>query len=105
MLSESEKILYTPIPISYTRHTSRILTLWLLTLPFSLWLQLGAAMIPAMFILGWLMLGVDEIGIEIEEPFCILPVRPLCDMCEREIVGSMAQALRAPDFLPVKNKK
>ena len=55
--------------------------------------------------LGWLMLGVDEIGIEIEEPFCILPVRPLCDMCEREIVGSMAQALRAPDFLPVKNKK
>ena len=102
VLSESEKILYTPIPISYTRHTSRILTLWLLTLPFSLWSQLGAAMIPAMFILGWLMLGVDEIGIEIEEPFCILPVRPLCDMCEREIVGSMAQALRAPDFLPVK---
>jgi len=30
------------------------------------------------------MLGVDEIDIEIEEPFCILPVRPLCDMCDRD---------------------
>jgi putative membrane protein len=105
VISESEKILYTPIPISYTRHTSRTLTLWLLTLPFSLWGVLGLATIPAIFMLGWLMLGVDEIGIEIEEPFCILPVRPLCDMAEREIVGGMAQALRADDWLPAAAKK
>jgi predicted membrane chloride channel (bestrophin family) len=104
VVSESEKILYTPIPISYTRHTSRTLTLWLLTLPFSLWGALGLATIPAIFMLGWLMLGVDEIGIEIEEPFCILPVRPLCDMCEREVVGAMAQALRAEDWLPAAKK-
>jgi len=104
VVSESEKILYTPIPISYTRHTSRTLTLWLLTLPFSLWSALGLATIPAIFMLGWLMLGVDEIGIEIEEPFCILPVRPLCDMCEREVVGGMAQALRADDWLPAAKK-
>ena len=104
VVSESEKILYTPIPISYTRHTSRTLTLWLLTLPFSLWGALGLATIPAIFMLGWLMLGVDEIGIEIEEPFCILPIRPLCDMCEREVVGGMAQALRAEDWLPAARK-
>jgi predicted membrane chloride channel (bestrophin family) len=104
VLAESEKILYTPIPISYTRHTSRTLTLWLLTLPFSTWNVLGAATIPAIFMLSWLMLGVDEIGIEIEEPFCILPIRPLCDMCEREVVGAMAQALRAPDFKPAAKK-
>ena len=45
-----------------------------------------------------------QIGIEIEEPFCILPIRPLCDMCEREVVGAMAQALRAPDFKPAAKK-
>ena len=102
VLAECEKILYTPIPISFTRHTSRILTMWLFTLPFSLWLPLGWCMVPAVFLISWVMLGVDEIGIEIEEPFCILPVRPLCDMCEREIIGSMSQALKAPDYQPAR---
>jgi predicted membrane chloride channel (bestrophin family) len=32
-----ERIQSTPIPMSYTRHTSRSLMLWLLTLPFALW--------------------------------------------------------------------
>ena len=102
VLAECEKILYTPIPISFTRHTSRILTMWLFTLPLSLWSPLGWCMVPAVFLISWVMLGVDEIGIEIEEPFCILPVRPLCDMCDREIVGTMAQALEAPDYQPFK---
>jgi len=102
VLAESEKILYTPIPISFTRHTSRILTMWLFTLPFSLWLPLGWCMIPAVFFISWVMLGVDEIGIEIEEPFGILPVRPLCDMCDREIVGAMTHALQAPDHQPAR---
>lgn len=102
VLAESEKILYTPIPISFTRHTSRILTMWLFTLSFSLWLPLGWCMIPAVFLISWVMLGIDEIGIEIEEPFCILPVRPLCDMCDREIVGAMTQALQANDYQPAR---
>ena len=102
VLAESEKILYTPIPISFTRHTSRILTVWLFTLPLALWLPLGWCMVPAVFLISWVMLGVDEIGIEIEEPFCILPVRPLCDMCDREIVGTMAQALQAQDYQPAR---
>ena len=59
-------------------------------------------MVPAVFLISWVMLGVDEIGIEIEEPFCILPVRPLCDMCEREIIGSISQALKAPDYQPAR---
>ena len=33
----AERIISTPIPLSYTRHTSRSLMIWLLTLPFALW--------------------------------------------------------------------
>lgn len=65
---------------------------------------MGPSMVPAIFLLTYLLLGVDEIGVEIEEPFCILPVRPLADMCEREIKGAMAQALMAPDFKPAPKK-
>jgi len=102
VISGCEKILFTPIPISYTRHTSRTIIIWLLTLPLALWDLMGMSMIPAIFMVTYLLLGVDEIGVEIEEPFCILPVRPICDMSEREIVGAMDQVLRAPDFKPKK---
>ena len=101
-LANAEKILYTPIPIAYTRHTSRSLTIWLLTLPLALWSLMGMSMIPSVFLIAYLMLGVDEIGIEIEEPFCVLPVRPIAEMCDSEIVNSFDQALAAPDFKPAK---
>ena len=104
VLASSEKILHTPMPISFTRHTSRILCLWLITLPMALWDLLGPSMVPAIFLMTYLLFGVDEIGVEIEEPFCVLPVRPLADMCSREITESMEQALRAPDFKPAPKK-
>mmetsp|Transcript_11975 Transcript_11975/g.46439 ORF Transcript_11975/g.46439 Transcript_11975/m.46439 type:complete len:114 (+) Transcript_11975:971-1312(+) len=52
VLAESEKILYTSIPISFTRHTSRILTMWLFTLPLSLWLPLGWCIVTAVFLIS-----------------------------------------------------
>lgn len=50
MTSNCEKILRTPVPWTYSRHTSRFLTLWTLTLPFALigslnpWLTFGVTM-------------------------------------------------------------
>jgi predicted membrane chloride channel (bestrophin family) len=35
-MSSCEKILRTPVPWTYSRHTSRFLTLWMGTLPFAL---------------------------------------------------------------------
>ena len=50
--------------------------LWLITLPFALWPVMAWATIPAVCLTTYLTLGIDEIGIQIEEPFCILPVGP-----------------------------
>jgi predicted membrane chloride channel (bestrophin family) len=81
----AERIISTPIPLSYTRHTSRSLMIWLLTLPFALWETFHWATVPAVFALTYLTIGLDEIGIQIEEPFSVLPVKPLADVCERDV--------------------
>ena len=69
-MSNCEKILRTPVPWTYSRHTSRFLTLWLGTLPLALigtvskWLVL-----PIMISASYCMLGIEEIGHLIEQPF------------------------------------
>ena len=59
--------------------------LWLLTLPFALWPAMKLVTIPAVFLVTYLMLGIDEIGVQIEEPFAVLPVKPLAEVCERDV--------------------
>ncbi|CAL5220646.1 g2691 [Coccomyxa viridis] len=80
-----ERLLKTPIPLSYTRHTSRFLVLWLAFLPFSLWPACGWTSVPASGIISFLLLGIEEIGVQIEEPFGILPIEQICETAEDEI--------------------
>jgi predicted membrane chloride channel (bestrophin family) len=40
-LGSSERLLSSPIPLFYSRHTARFLSVWLLLLPFGLWESLG----------------------------------------------------------------
>eukprot|EP00887_Chlorella_sp_A99_P003463 scaffold7.g3463.t1 len=80
-----ERILRAPIPLSYTRHTSRFMITWLSLLPFSLWDSLGWAEVPLSVIVAFLLLGIEEIGVSIEEPFSILPLEALCDVIEANV--------------------
>lgn len=73
-----ERLLATPIPVSYTRHTSRSLMLWLITLPFALYPLVGWMTVPSVALLSFIFLGIDEIGVQVEEPFAILPLLPIC---------------------------
>lgn len=63
-----EKLLRYPIPLAYTRHTSRFMGLWLMAMPFAFWETCGWATIPLTLIIAYLLLGIDEIGVQIEEP-------------------------------------
>ncbi|KAG2501956.1 hypothetical protein HYH03_000454 [Edaphochlamys debaryana] len=80
-----EKILRNPIPLSYTRHTSRFLILWLLWLPIALWSKAGWCVVPVEAILCYLLLGIDEIAIQMEEPFGILPLENFCDAVQQSV--------------------
>ena len=54
--------------VSYTRHTSRSLMLWLLTLPFALWPVMGASLVPACFFVAYVLIGIDELGVQVGTP-------------------------------------
>mmetsp|Transcript_22787 Transcript_22787/g.33469 ORF Transcript_22787/g.33469 Transcript_22787/m.33469 type:complete len:419 (+) Transcript_22787:35-1291(+) len=68
-ISSCEKIFKTPVPLSYSRHTSRFLTIWCGSLPFALVSQLGIHTLPVVIIACWCLFGIEEIGHLIEQPF------------------------------------
>jgi len=71
-----DRLQKTPMPLTYTRHTARFLFTWLCFVPSALLSTgLGAAQIVvATFAIATLMLGIDEMGVQVEEPFSILPM-------------------------------
>jgi len=80
----NERIFKSPIPLVYTRLTSRFLTIFLIMLPLALWGQLGDswnhwATIPAEFMIAFFLFGIEEVGIQIEEPFSVLPLESFCN--------------------------
>ena len=56
------------------RLTGRFLVIWPALIPFTLWKDLHWAMVPASAIITFLLLGIEEIGVQIEEPFGVLPL-------------------------------
>lgn len=83
-LGSSERLLTSPIPLFYSRHTARFLSFWLLLLPFALWEPLGNSwnhidMIPVTTVLSLFLFGIEELATQLEEPFTILPMQGFCD--------------------------
>lgn len=77
-MGSSERIFTSPVPRFYTRHTARFLETWLLFMPLTLytafdgsWNHVG--MIPATMTISFFLLGIEELGIQLEEPFSLLP--------------------------------
>jgi len=76
----SERVLRTPLPTGYSRHSSRLLFLWSHCLPFALYPVCGPfGTLPASLLTSWAVLGVEDLGVQLEEPFDILPMRQYAD--------------------------
>jgi putative membrane protein len=65
----AERIMKTPLPFAYAQHTKWFLVLFMFTLPFGLSDSLRWWTPAAMLLLAFALFGVDEIGVEIEDPF------------------------------------
>jgi len=83
-LGGSERLLSSPVPLFYSRHTARFLTSWLLVLPLGLYSQFGNSwnhvmMIPATAFISVCLFGIEELATQLEEPFTILPMQGFCD--------------------------
>jgi putative membrane protein len=68
-LGGMERIRYTPMPFPYASHLRMFITLYFVFLPFGLSQQLGWITVPAIGIISLVLIGINEIGIEIEDPF------------------------------------
>ena len=82
-----ERIFKTPIPLSYTRLTSRFLVIWHIALPLGLWDQCRWLTIPAVFFNAAALLCIEEVGVLIEEPFSTLALGSICNTVKNNIAG------------------
>jgi hypothetical protein len=73
-----ERIFKTPIPIAYTRLTSRMLILWHLALPYGLWDSCKWLTAPATFMSSAALFYIEQVGVLIEEPFWVLALDSIC---------------------------
>ena len=83
-LGGSERLLSSPVPLFYTRHTARFLSAWLVFLPLALYEPFAnswnhSMMIPATAFISVCLFGLEELATQLEEPFTILPMQTFCD--------------------------
>ena len=68
-LGGAERILKTPIPFAYAQHIKIFVILFCYTVPFALSEALQQYTWIAVAALAFALFGIDEIGVEIEDPF------------------------------------
>ncbi len=84
-----EKIKKTPLPFVYAALIQQLLLLYLYSLPFALIPKMGfaAPLVETVVALG--MLGIEEAGVEIENPFGLdlnnLPLEKICETIARDV--------------------
>lgn len=85
-----ERIVQTPVPLTYVRHTSRFLSIFMFTLPYALVDHLGAISVAVTLVASWALFGILEIGLMIEDPFQrVLKLEVVADTLERDIVETI----------------
>ncbi|MCF2969714.1 hypothetical protein L1047_00690 [Synechococcus sp. Nb3U1] len=68
-LGACERILMTPMPLAYALHLKQLLLLYCLSLPFQMVQGLGWMTGAITGLVSFMLFGIEEIGIEIENPF------------------------------------
>jgi predicted membrane chloride channel (bestrophin family) len=94
--TDTERILNTPLPLSFSVAISQITWVYILLLPFQCFNSLGWNTIPAVIVSAYIILGIAFIGREIEDPFghdvTDLPLNAFC----RQIRGDVDIIMSRP---------
>ncbi|KYC42777.1 hypothetical protein WA1_11620 [Scytonema hofmannii PCC 7110] len=90
-----ERILKTPLPLAYSIHIKQLLLIYCLLLPFHLVQDLGLFTSPVVALVSFTVFGVEEIGLEIENPFGHdpndLPLDAICTTIRSNIEELIAE--------------
>ncbi len=68
-----QRILHTPMPLAYAQHSKLFVSLFCFTVPFAISESMGWFTPFAAALLCFAFFGIDEIGVEIEDPFGLDP--------------------------------
>jgi len=87
--SSCERLFSSPVPPTMSRHVVRCMVLWLFGLP----LVLAGTMAPSavgfwVFVTSYVFIGIEEVGVQVEQPFEIVPMTQLC----RLIMANLEEA-------------
>ena len=95
-----ERLLSTPLSPTYMRHALRGLFIWLIMLPAGL-ISSGctsfAKLVVVATAVAYVMLGIDEIGVQIENPFDILPQHALAGALTRDVAEELLRPVAGDD--------
>ena len=69
VVTGTERVLDTPLPVAYSIAIAQIAWIYVLVLPFQLYDSLGWVTIPGSIVAAYIILGLATIGSEIENPF------------------------------------
>lgn len=94
-LGGCERILRTPVPFAYAHHIKGFLTVFCFTVPMALLASMGWYTAPAAAVVAYAMFGIDEIGVEIEDPFGYDPNDLPLDAIGDNLVIDVDQVVRA----------
>lgn len=88
-----ERITKTPLPFAYVVHLRRALVIYCFSLPCALLelFQLSWTIVPGTLFLSYVYFGIEEIGVEIEDPFGEdendLPLEDICESIRGTTLG------------------
>jgi putative membrane protein len=94
-LGACQRIHTTPLPFAYMVHLRRALILFTFTLPFALVKDFGMATVLVTLLTAYIFFGIEEIGVEIENPFGLdendLPLDRFCATIERDLLALIGE--------------
>ena len=95
-----ERLYSSPIPPTMSRHVVRCLLLWLGALPLVLQGSTSAVAIAG-FVAAttYIFVGIEELGVQVEQPFDILPLFQLCHLIQRNVEESLVPTFDTRRFV------
>ena len=91
-----ERLFSSPVPPTMSRHVVRSLLIWFTALP----IVLAGSMAPrncAIWVaaVAYIFVGIEEVGVQVEQPFEIMPMTQLCNVIMYNLEESFATPPRA----------
>ena len=94
-----ERLFSSPVPPTMSRHVVRCLVVWLLGLP----VVLAGTMAPrncALWVacVTYIFVGIEEVGVQVEQPFEIVPMTQLCNVIMLNLEEAFESGLSQADL-------